>query len=604
MLVVITVAVFLVLFVRLAYLQVIEGEELRRLSVNNCIRLQDLDPHRGLIYDQHGTLLVDNRPAFDLSIIPKDAKPVHQTLAKLAGYTGLPLNELKSKITRRKRRASYKPITLKQDIGREMLAAIEVHKFDLPGVVVHVKPRRHYIDAQSASHLLGYLSEISGDELKSGQYPGCRPGDFIGKFGVERTYENYLRGGHGGRQVEVDATGRVVRVMKTVDSRAGNNIYLTLDQRVQKVAEKSLIGKAGAAVAIDPNSGRVLALASSPSFDQNIFVDGLSADAWKVLVEHPEHPMENKAIQGQYPPASTYKIITAIAGLEDGAVDETTTYHCPGYYTFGDRTFRCWKKGGHGKMDMVRAIAESCDVYFYQVGQKVGVDRIAYWASAYGLGQRTGIAIGQENRGLVPTSEWKLRRYGIPWLQGETLSIAIGQGYNLVTPLQMAVLISAIGNGGTRYRPLILETIKTAEGVTVHEESPVVSGTVTISPETLELVRKGLFEVVQTRHGTAYWSRLKNIPISGKTGTAQLVSRTTDEEKTEEEEEEPIKDHAWFVAYAPSEDPRIAVSVIVEHGEHGSSAAAPIARDMIRAYLENPIATQRQTPQRNAESGG
>jgi penicillin-binding protein 2 len=338
---------------------------------------------------------------------------------------------------------------------------------------------------------------------------------------------------------------------------------------------------------LDPNSGRVLALASSPSFDQNIFVDGLSADAWKALVENPEHPMENKAIRGQYPPASTFKIITAIAGLEDGVVDETTTFHCPGYYTFGDRTFRCWKQGGHGKVDIVRAIAESCDVYFYQVGQKVGVDRIAYWARVYGLGQPTGIAIGQENRGLVPTSEWKLRRFGIPWLQGETLSIAIGQGYNLVTPLQMAVLVAAVGNGGTRYRPLILDTIKTAEGVTVHQEAPVVAGTVTIAPETLELVRRGLFEVVQARHGTAYWTRLKKFQISGKTGTAQLVSRATGDEQAEEDGEAPIKDHAWFVAYAPSEAPRIAVSVIVEHGEHGSSAAAPIARDMIRAYLEN-----------------
>lgn len=584
-LVVITVATFLVLFVRLVYLQVIVGEEMQRYSLNNCIRLQGLDPQRGLIFDRNGTLLVDNRPAFDVSVVAKDAKPVKETLAKLAGYTGIPLGELTRQFRKRRGGGAYKPILLKQDIGRDMLAAIEVHKFDLPGIVVNIKPRRHYIEEESAAHLLGYLSEISAAELRSGAYPGRQSGDFIGKSGVEKAYDAYLTGEHGGQQVEVDATGRVVRVLKVVKAKPGNNLYLTLDNAVQRTAEALLKGSAGAAVAIDPGTGRVLAMASSPSFDQNIFVDGMSNEMWQALISNPHHPMENKAIRGQYPPASTFKIVTAMAGLEEAVIDAESTVHCPGYLTFGDRTFRCWKKTGHGTVNVVEALAQSCDVFFYQVGVKLGVDRLAWYARACGLGAKTGVAIENENIGLVPTADWKLRRFGIPWQQGETLSIAIGQGYDLVTPIQMAVLAAAVGNGGVRYRPLLVDAIKTPEGQTLYQDVPEHIGTLPWSEETLALVRQGLFDVVNGPRGTARRIRHKAYPISGKTGTAQLVGRKTDDAAEGDGAETEIKDHAWFVAYAPSEAPRIAVAVIVEHGEHGSSAAAPIAGAMIEVYL-------------------
>ncbi|MCP3955963.1 MAG: penicillin-binding protein 2 [Desulfobacterales bacterium] len=583
--VLIAVAAFVILFARLFYLQLVEGERLRHLSVNNRIRLQDIDPSRGLIFDRNGLRIADNRPAFDIYITLKDAKPVEKTLEKLTYYAGFPITELKERIRRRKGRGAYKPILIRQDISRDILAAIEVHKFDLPGITVNVKPRRHYLDRHGAAHLVGYLSEINANELKSGKYSGTRSGDFIGKFGVEKAYENYLKGHHGGRQVEVDARGRVIRPLKTVAAQPGHNLILTLDQQVQARAEMMLTGKAGAAVAIEPDTGRILALASSPAFNQNAFVDGMSAGQWRTLNSNPDHPMVNKAIQGTYPPASTYKIITAIAGLEEGVIDENTLMHCPGYFKVGNRVSRCWKKGGHGKVNVVMALEQSCDVFFYQVGLKLGIDRLAWHAKACGLGTRTGIKFDREKAGLIPTAAWKKRRFGIPWQKGETLSVAIGQGYNLVTPLQMAVVTAAIANGGTRYRPAIVDRIETAAGEQVYANTIEIAGQLSMNSATLALIREGLFKVVQGEAGTARRIRTKGIDISGKTGTAQVVALKSEEEQTETIVQDRHKDHAWFVAYAPSESPRIAVAVIVEHGEHGSSAAAPIAKEMILAFL-------------------
>ena len=578
-------AAFVVLFLRLFYLQVIDGEELRRLSENNCIRLQNIDPPRGLIFDRNGKLLVDNRASFDLSIILKDAKPIEDTINKLSRYTKTSSEEIQSKIARSKGISNYKPVLLKQDIGRNVLAAIEVHKYDLPGVCIDVKPRRHYINKQSAAHLIGYLSEINSGELKSGKYPDCEQGDFIGKFGAEKAYEQYLRGKRGGRQVEVNANGQVVRILNAVDTRPGFDTYVTIDQLLQKQAEKLLEGLAGAVVAMEPGTGRLLAMASSPSFDQNDFVSGMSHEQWGALISNPLKPMSNKAVQGEYPPASTFKIVTAIAGLEEGVIDADTTIFCPGFYKFGNRVYQCWKKGGHGSVNVISALAESCDCFFYQVGQKLGIDRLAWYAKAFGLGSPTGINLDHEAPGLVPTAAWKKRQTGIPWQAGETLSVAIGQGYNLVTPLQMAGLISAIGNGGDRYRPLILKKIVTSTGKVVLKGKTQVIGRLPASPKTLELVRKGLWEVVNGNQGTARGVRVAGIDISGKTGTAQIFSRKTDEVEREEDIAVHLKSHAWFVAYAPSDDPVIAVAVVVEHGEHGSSGAGPIAKELIRTYL-------------------
>ena len=583
------VVAFSILFMRLFYLQIMKGQEFIRLSENNSIRLESIVAPRGLIYDVQGQLLVDNRPSFDLRIVPRNAKPLEKTIEKIARCTNIPKEEMLDKIQTHKGLSSYKPVLLKQDIGRDAMASIEVHKFDLPGVVMDIRPVRHYINGQHAAHLIGYLGEINAKELQSGAFADCKGGDYIGRFGAEKTYEELLRGKRGGRQVEVNVKGQVVKALRTVSAIPGQNLYLSVDYTLQEKVEELLQGTVGAVVAMDPNTGYILVMASSPTFDQNSFVSGMSREEWNALTSNPGYPMTNRVIQGEYPPASTYKIVTSIAGLETGVIDQKTTHFCPGHYAYGDRVFRCWKRGGHGEVNIFRAIAESCDVFFYKVGEEVGVDRLASYARMCGLGERTGINLDNEGKGLVPTPEWKKKRIGGSWQKGETLNMSIGQGFNLTTPLQMLVLTSAIANNGTLYQPQIVKRMQTADGTQVTNIDPVVTGNLSISPETMDIVKKGLWEAVNTLKGTARGIKLKQYPISGKTGTAQLVSRKKPEPGEKEEEGEVLahhKSHAWFVAYAPSEAPRIAVAVIVEHGEHGSTAAAPIAKEVIKIYLE------------------
>ncbi len=499
---------FAILIIRLMYLQVVGGEEYRRLSEINSIRLHDIDAPRGLVFDRNNHMLVDNRPSFDLHIILKDAKPLDQTLEKLSLLTGNSVDELKKLIKKGRRQGAYTPILLKEDIGRDMLAAIEVKRFDLPGVVVRILPRRHYLFDEHAAHLLGYVGEISADELKCAPYEECKSGDYIGKFGVEKAFETYLRGQRGGRQVEVSATGQVVSVLKTVPALAGSNLTLTIDQALQQTAEEMLVGKAGAAVAIDPHNGEILAMASSPTYDPNWFVTGMSRDQWQGLITNPFRPLENKAIQAEYPPASTYKIITAMAGLEEGVIDTETTIFCPGHYRFGNRVYRCWKRGGHAEVDVIKAIAESCDVYFYQVGEQLGVDVLARYAKATGLGALTGINLDRESKGLTPSKAWALKHRGSPWMGGETLSVAIGQGANLVTPLQMAVVAASVGNGGTIPIPRLIQP-HTGDPDQMREPGPErPRRKLPVSPETLAIVQEGLWAVVNTRKGTAWGSRL------------------------------------------------------------------------------------------------
>jgi len=592
-------AAFIVIFIRLIYLQVIRGDEFRRLSLNNSIRLQNIDPPRGRLYDRNHDLMVDNRPSFDVHITLKDAEPLVSTLAKLSRLIDIPEDALMSKIKESAGVSAYKPLLLRQDIGRDALAAIEVNKYDLPGISVNVNLRRHYIYERSAAHLIGYLSEINSAELKSGAYPDLRSGELIGKFGAEKVYENHLRGKRGGRQVEVNADGLVVRILKTVEAEPGHNVYLTIDKVLQRRSEALLDGVVGAAVAIEPDSGRILALASSPSFDQNSFVGGITFEKWDSLISNPFRPMSNRAIQGEYAPGSTYKIITALAGLEEGVIDTETTFFCPGHYRFGNRVYRCWKKGGHGSVGIIKAVEESCDVFFYQVGQRLGVDRLAWYAKATGLGAPTGILLDQEARGLIPTAAWKKRRTGVPWQEGETLSIAIGQGFNLATPIQMAVLAGAVANGGKRYRPIILNRIQMEDGQIIRENKPKLIGKIPVSRSTLDLVKLGLWRVVNGENGTARGSRLEDIEISGKTGTTQVISRKEDDPLPEEDVPIHLRAHAWFIAYAPSEKPTIAVAVVVEHGEHGSGAAAPIAKEMIKTYLRKKPVIQQVATQNN-----
>lgn len=585
-------AAFAVLFLRLFQLQILEGENYRRLSENNAIRLQIVNAPRGQIFDSYGRLLVDNRPSFDLSVVLKDAQPLDKTIQNLAQLLDADPNTFMATIEGQRTTQNFRPILLKQDIGWDTLALVEVNRYALPGITVDVNPRRHYITNRSASHVLGYLGEINARELGQAQYRGYRRGDLIGRFGVEKSYEPYLRGINGGRQVEVNATGHVIQVLQHVEAQPGHNVFLSIDIALQELAEELLAGRAGAAVAMEPSSGRVLALVSSPTFDQNAFAAGLSHAQWQSLVGDPLRPLENKAIQGEYPPASVYKIIAGMAALEEKVADPRTTYFCPGFMDYGGRDFRCWRKGGHGTVDFVRAMAESCDVYFYQVGLKMGVDRLAWYAKASGMGSSTGIDLEHEARGLVPSVGWKSRRLGQPWYAGETLSVAIGQGYNLATPLQMLVLTAAVANGGTRYQPILVDRIETADGEVVYTSESQVTGQLPISPQNLKILRKSLWEVVNGARGTARVARLNDIVVAGKTGTAQVFSRRRGESDSEQKRDLHLRSHAWFVAYAPYDDPQIAVAVIVEHGERGSSAAGPIARDMIQFYLTSDSITE------------
>jgi len=575
-------ALFVGLLLRLIYLQVVMGEDYYRLSMNNSIRLQAVDPPRGLILDRHGTRLAENRPSFDVNFTPKDAGDVGQVLSELAGYLQSPVDELLSKVKHSRGLAAFRPVLLKQDIGRDVLAAVEARRVDLPGVSVQVRLRRNYLYGMNAAHVIGYLGEVSLEELKSGDHPSLRSGDAIGKFGVERTYEDYLRGEPGGRQVEVNANGQVMRVLQTVSPRPGRNVFLTIDRELQQRTEELLDGVPGAAVAVDPSNGHVLALASAPGFNQNLFVSGIAPDAWESLISNPFRPLENKAIQGEYPPGSTFKIVTALAGLEEKAIDETTVFDCAGSLHFAGRDYRCWKKEGHGRVDVRRALSESCDVFFYRTGQRLGVDRLAWYAKACGLGARTGIGLDQESRGLIPSSTWKKKRYGVPWQEGETLSVSIGQGYNLATPLQMALLTAAVGNGGIRRRPLILQRVETVEGDVIFQAAQQEAGRLPVSPRTLKIVQEGIWSAVNGERGTARRVHLPDIEIAGKTGTSQVVGR---KDRGDDYTPPHLRPHAWFVCYAPAGAPKLAVAVVVENGEHGSSAAGPIAREMVRTYL-------------------
>lgn len=583
---------FGILAARLLYLQILHGDYYNRMSKNNCIRLQRVKAIRGLIFDRNGKLLVENRPSFDLSIIPRDAKPLKQTLLKLSTYAPALADNIMNRIHEKNCGCGYgyKPVLLEKDISRDTLATILTHRFDLPGIVIDTTARRDYICEKFASHMIGYLGEITPRELESGKFKYKICGDVVGRYGVEKTYDMFLSGVPGGKIVQVNANGQVVDILDTVTPEPGHNITLTIDYDLQVIAEALLQEKPGAVVAMDPRNGEILAMTSSPTFNQNDFVNGISSKQWNMLISNPELPMLNKVIQGEYPPASTYKVVTAIAALEEGVVDENTTFYCPGHYKYGNSTFGCWKEQGHGYMNIFDALEQSCDVYFYNVGKKLGVDRIAWYAKGCGLGSKTGLNLSLESKGLVPTAAWKKKHTGKSWQGGETLSIAIGQGFNLVTPLQLLVLYSAVANGGVKFQPMILKSINTVEGDIVRSCRKKMIGRLPSSMQTLNIIKKGLWGAVNNKHGTARWYVHDNkIDISGKTGTAQVVSRRVEKDNQGKKNSHLFKSHGWFIGYAPSDDPKIVVTVLVEHGEHGSSAAGPIAKEMIVSYLKNMV---------------
>jgi penicillin-binding protein 2 len=443
---------------------------------------------------------------------------------------------------------------------------------------------------------------VDENELKQAKVTPYRMGAMIGKYGVEYRWENDLRGTDGGRQIEVDALGREIRPLGIVEPFPGNNLFLTIDLDLQKTAEEAYQDKNGALVAMDPKTGRILAMVSKPSFEPDIFARNILPDEWKALVESPHHPLQNKGIQGQYPAGSTFKIITAIAGLESGMITPNTPFICKGAFPYGNRDFRCWKEGGHGAISLHRAIVESCDIYFYQVGLKIGVDLIAYYANEFNLGRVTGISLPHEKPGTVPSSAWKKKRFGVPWYSGETLSFSVGQGYLNATPLQLLMLISGVANGGKQYLPQVVERVENIFGEKLKEYPPVELKRVNVSEKTLQIVQEALRGAVNDPHGTGWTCALKEVKVAGKTGTAQVV-RLPENFKKGDMNRMPLKfrDHAWFVAYAPFEDPKIAMAVLVEHGGFGASAAAPIAKKVIEKYLNLDPSPSSKIPEKESD---
>jgi len=579
----IVLVVFGLTTVRLWRLQISEGDRYRSLSEHNRIRLKRVRATRGVILDRDGEVLVDNRPSFDLVLVPEDAKDVPRTIEALTRLLGPEAGDLSAAVADARNRPPFEEIVLLRDLDWERTVKIETHQFELPGVSVQVGPRRTYPFGEMAAHLLGYVGQVNQRELESRS--GYRPGDLIGKTGAERQWEDYLRGIDGGQQVEVDALGRKLRVLSEVPETSGHNLVLTLDRDLQIVAEEALAGREGSVVAMDPRTGEILAMASRPAFDPNVFARGIRHDEWRALSEDQRHPLRSRAIQGTYPPGSTFKIVMAAAALEEGVITPFTRIGCGGGLRFGKRTFHCWRRGGHGSVDLHDALVHSCDVFFYQVGQRLGIDTISEYAKRFGLGVPTNVGIQHESGGTVPSRDWKEQRFGEPWYPGETLSVAIGQGYMTSTPLQMANLTAAIANGGTLFRPRMVKRAEATDGTVAFSDESVVVGDLGFKKSTILQIRDALFGVVNARRGTGARAKIDEIDVGGKTGTSQ-VRRLSKKRVKPENIPRRYRDHAWFVAFAPVGAPEVVVAVLVEHaGEGGGKVAAPIARTVLAKYF-------------------
>ena len=591
---------FAVIFSRLWFLQIYKGEELYRYSLENRLRREIITAPRGMIFSRNNDVLIYNIPRFDAVITPQYLKNKEQSIHKLARILDMKLADIEKVLKKNRAQAKYLSIIIKKNISRKEVAVIETENFKMPGVSVRIFNGREYTDKEVGGHVLGYISEISRTQLpryrKRDNYK-YRMGDFVGQSGIEEKMDLILRGSEGHEFMEVDATGKRSRRLKAdnnlfkgIENKMavpGHNIRLTIDRDLQASAYRALKGRVGSAVAIDVNTGEVLAMISRPSFNPSLFSRGISRDYWKSIVENDKNPLRDRTIQEHYSPGSTFKLISAIAAMEEGIVDERTEVSCKGYFRAGRRNFHCWRWSGHGKVNMVRALRESCDVYFYKIATKLDIDILARYAKLFGLGKKTGIGLPRETSGLIPTKAWKKKRNGKDWHLGETLSCVIGQSYILTTPIQLALIYATIANGGRLYRPQIIREVFSNSGKIIERPKPQMVSQINLGVKTLRYVKKGLFEAVNTRKGTAWGARGEGLSMSGKTGTSQVIRMSAERLFSKcEENEYKHRHHALFVGYAPVKKPEIAVSVVVEHGCQGSKVAAPIARDIITTYMD------------------
>ncbi len=580
-----------VLILRLWFLQISNGDEYERRAYGNRVRIRQLVPPRGHILDRNNREIVTNRPSFNVALIQEDSHDLGDVLKRLAPILNMEVSELWDKIREASGTPRYVPVLLSEDIDWQTLAYLENHNHEFSGIRIEVQPVRVYHYEDLAANVIGYLGSISKKELDEADREIYSGGDIVGKKGLEKIREEDLRGEKGYSYSEVDAKGFEQQLLKAVEPLPGREIRLTIDADLQQIAESYMAAgeKSGAVVAMEVKTGRLLAAVSAPTIHISDFIGGISVKKWQALLDNPKHPLLNKVVQAMYPPGSTYKMVTALAGLGTGAIDEDTVFYCPGHYSFGNRTYRCWKHSGHGPVNLLKAIGESCDVYFYQVGQRVGVDGLAEFAEKLGLGKKSGIEMEYEKSGLAPTKEWKLKYRKAKWQDGETLSVAIGQGFNLVTPLQMCAMTATLANGGKLYRPQLIEQVIDPEGNITENFTPELVSEVTGLDRYLKRIKQGMEEVVQGKHGTARSVAIEGLRIAGKTGTAQVVKLAQYRGLKEEDIPYLYRDHAWFTCYAPAEDPEIAVTVLVEHGLHGGSAAGPIARAVLNQYFSGRL---------------
>ncbi len=585
-----------ILGVRLAWLQIVQGGRYKTLSDKNRINIRMLAPSRGDIVDRFGVPLAVNTQNYRVLIIPEQVDDLEGALRALQKIIHIEENDVRRVIKNSSRSAKFIPLKIKEDLTWEEVAKIEVNLPDLPGLSIDVGDIRTYPYRGATAHIVGYVRAVSQKDLANNNDPILKLPDFkIGKTGIEKIYDLDLRGKAGALEVEVNVIGREVRELKRKDALAGNRITLTIDGELQRFTQDILSRhKSASAVIMDAHSGAIYAMASHPSFDPNMFVRGLSQETWQTMLDDPALPQTNKAIAGQYPPASTFKMITALAGLKAGVINKRTKVFCSGSYEYGSDKFHCWKKHGHGNVDLFSALAESCDVYFYKMATEVGIDAIADMARRFGLGDRLGFELNGEAAGLITDKAWKRKRFGKRWYAGETIVSSIGQGGMRATPLQLAVMTARMVNGGKAVKPWI--TGYSGDEFLGNEGWSDMG----ISKADLKLVMRGMDMVVNDKNGTAYKSRIEeeSWQMGGKTGTAQVQRITKTQRKLGVKNEDlPWKQrhHALFVGYAPISNPRYVCSVVVEHGVGGSSAAAPLAKELLKqVQMRDPAITQMQ----------
>ena len=572
---------FLVLGSRLWYLQVLKGEEFAKFSLENHIRVERIPAPRGRILDRYGKELVINRTSFDIYVIPKDVKDVPYLSVSLSQILNLDTGQIEKDINSALKKKSFKPLLITKDINRDQLAYLEARRSSLPGIIIEISNLRQYPHGVLGASFLGYIGKVSVAELENNSKVNSN--DLVGKTGVEKGWESSLRGDDGYKQKVTDALGREVESnlfqedLQNKKSVPGNDVLLTIDIELQRAAEEVLGNEAGAIVAVDVNTGEVLALASKPSFDPADFLKGIDSKTWSNLVNDKSSPLLNRATQGLYAPGSVFKMVPSVAALNEGFINEEEYVYCPGYYKSGNSTFRCWKRGGHGRVNLRSAIVKSCDVYFYKIAEKMGINNLSKYMTAFGYGSTTDLGI-EERAGISPSREWKQKRFNKPWYKGETIISAIGQGYVSVTPLQVAMMTAAVANNGKLLKPALVKEIVSYDREEKFKHAPIVSGNIPVQKRMLDLVKDAMVGVVNDPGGTGSAARLKDMTVAGKTGTAQVVSLDNRSDKKKH------IDHAWFTSYAPAEAPEIAVTVLIEHGGSGGAVAAPIAKKILEVY--------------------